>query len=653
MQPAPPKLLAGRAGEFSGSLNPERYSEFMTDFLAQLSGRTSWRREFAAPVRAFLRTEAGSSRVLAAAILIALVWANLAPGMYDEFWRTELSIGLGGDVLSLDLREWINSGLMTLFFLVVGLEARREFDLGDLRDRSRFVLPLVAGVAGMILPVLIYLMFNAGGEGAHGWGVAMSTDTALALGLLALVGRGVPDRVRVFLLTVFVVDDLLALLVIAVVFSENIALMPLALALLAFAVVVVLAVLRVRKAWVYVVLGVVMWAALLTSGVDPVVAGLAIGLTASAYSPGREELEQATGLFRLFREQPTPELARSATAGLTATISPNERLQYLYHPWTSYLIVPLFGLANAGIPIDLDFLGQAYTSPITLGILVGYVVGKPIAVTVASWLLTRFSGGRYRPQVGWAAVIGSGTIAGMGFTVSLLIATIAFEGPLLAEAKLGLLSAVLVASALTWLVFRMARLLSPPKRALAMLGEAEQMVDLIDPVDPERDHIRGPETASVTLVEYGDFECPYCGMAETVVRDLLHDDDLRYVWRHLPLSDVHPQAQIAAEVSEAAAAQGAFWEMHDRLLANQENLQPKDLLRYAEELGLDQEKLHDDVKRHVAAARVAQDVESADLSGVSGTPTFFVNGERHYGAYDVDTLKAAIKVARARARISR
>ena len=625
----------------------------MADLSGLLSGRTDWRRGFAAPMRAFLRTEAGSSGVLAAAIVVALLWANVSPETYDEVWRTDLSIGLGHDVLRLDLQEWINSGLMTLFFLVVGLEARREFDLGDLRERSRFVLPMLAGVTGMVVPVLIYLAFNAGGPGSHGWGVAMSTDTALALGLLALVGRGVPDRVRVFLLTVFVVDDLLALVVIAVVYSEDIKLMPLTAAIVAFAVVLALSLLRVRRAWIYVILGVLMWAALLRSGVDPVVAGLAIGLTAPAYSPGREELEEATGLFRLFREQPTPELARSATVGLTTTISPNERLQYLYHPWTSYLIVPLFGLANAGVTIDMAFLGRAFTSPITLGILIGYVVGKPLAVTTVSWLVERLSGGRIRPGVGWAAVAGSGTIAGIGFTVSLLIATIAFDGPQLAEAKVGLLCAVIVASALTWSVFRAAKLLSPPKKALALLGDAEQLVDLTDPVDPERDHIRGPENASVTLVEYGDFECPYCGMAEPVVRDLLHDDDLRYVWRHLPLSDVHPRAQIAAEVAEAAGAQGAFWEMHDLLLANQENLQPKDLIGYAEQLGLDTDRLHDDVKRHVAAARVAQDVESADTSGVSGTPTFFVNGQRHYGAYDVETLKQAIKVARARSKIRR
>ncbi|WP_206685819.1 Na+/H+ antiporter NhaA [Kribbella qitaiheensis] len=623
----------------------------MSDFAARWSGRTNWTREVAAPMRAFLTTEAGSSGVLAAAIVAALAWANLAPGSYDAFWHTDLSFSFGGHDFGLELQEWINSGLMTLFFLVVGLEARREFDLGDLRDRTRFVLPVIAGVAGMVTPVLIYLAFNHGDVGAHGWGVAMSTDTALALGLLALVGRGVPDRVRVFLLTVFVVDDLIALLVIAVVYSENISLLPLMIAIVAFAAVLAAAMLKVRRPFVYVALGIATWAALLTSGVDPVVAGLAIGLTASAYSPGRDELEQATGLFRLFREQPTPELARTATVGLTSTLSPNARLQHFYHPWTSYLIVPLFGLANAGVAIGMNFLSQAFSSPITLGIIVGYVVGKPLAVIATSSALARFTGGRIRPLVGWAGVAGSGTIAGIGFTVSLLIATLAFDGPQLAEAKVGLLSAVVLSSAVTWVVFRVARMLSPARKAKALLGDVEQLVDLIDPVDPDRDHVRGPESASVTLVEYGDFECPYCGLAEPVVRDLLHDDDLRYVWRHLPLTDVHPRAQLAAEASEAADAQGRFWEMHDLLLDNQEQLLPKDLMEYAERLGLDPQRFHDDVKRHVAAARVAQDVESADLSGVSGTPTFFINGQRHYGAYDVPTLTIAIKTARARAAI--
>jgi Na+/H+ antiporter NhaA len=612
--------------------------------------RTLWDRGIAAPVRAFLRTESGSSGVLVAAILAALIWSNLDTTSYDAVWHTDFSIHLGSAGVSLDLRTWINSGLMTLFFLVVGLEARREFDLGDLRDRSRFVLPCVAGLAGMLLPVLIYLAVNRGGDGAHGWGVAMSTDTALALGLLALFGRRVPDRMRVFLLTVSVVDDLVALVVIVVVYSVHIDVVAVGIAIAAFALLVLAVRLQVRYSLVFVGLGVVTWAALLESGIDPVVAGLAIGLTASAYSPAREDLEQATGLFRLFREQPTPELARSATAGLTSTLSPNERLQHSYHPWTSYVIVPLFALANVGLAIDGRFLAQAYRSPITIGIIAGYVLGKPIGIAGMSWLLAKLSGGRIRPQVGWASVTVSGMIA-IGFTVSLLIATLAFQGPQLDQAKLGLLSAAILASVLAWTTFRITVLMSPRRRAVALLGDADVLVDLAVPVDPDRDHIRGPETASVTLVEYGDFECPYCGRAEPVVRDLLTDDDIRYVWRHLPLTDVHPQAQLAAEASEAAAAQGKFWEVHDLLLARQDRLRITDLLQYADELGLERDPLHDQLKRHVFGGRVAQDVESADLSGVSGTPTFFINGQRHYGAYDIQTLTAAVKTARIRAKI--
>jgi predicted DsbA family dithiol-disulfide isomerase len=270
--------------------------------------------------------------------------------------------------------------------------------------------------------------------------------------------------------------------------------------------------------------------------------------------------------------------------------------------------------------------------------------------------LEKATGRRIRPTVGWASVAGSGTIAGIGFTVSLLIATLAFTGRDLADAKLGVLTAGLLATLVTWAVFRLTFRLSPARRALALLGDSDQLLDLIDPVDPERDHIRGSADATVTVVEYGDFQCPYCGLAESAVREELSTDhDVRYVWRHLPLVDVHPDAQLAAEASEAAASQGedAFWAMHDVLLTHQNDLQPLDLMRYADELGLDGDRFHTEVKHHVHEARVAQDVQSADLSGVSGTPTFFVNGQRHYGAYDVAGLTEAIKLARARALIER
>jgi glutaredoxin len=437
------------------------------------------------------------------------------------------------------------------------------------------------------------------------------------------------------------------------VYSGHVALTALLIAIGIVGVVIVVRNAGVRYGLVYAVLGATTWVALEKSGIDPVVVGLVMGLLTIAYPAARGDLERATDLFRRFREQPTPELERTARAGLQSAISPNERLQQLYHPWTSYVIVPLFALANAGIQVSGGFLSRAYTSPITLGILIGYVVGKPVGITGAAWLVTKASRGRLRPPVGWVAVAGAGAVAGIGFTISLLIATQAFGGVQLEEAKLGVLSAAFVASLLTWLVFRTAARLPRRLRIRGLLGTAEPIVDLSEPVDPERDHVRGPVEAPVTVVEYGDFECPYCGRAEPVVRELLSDfGDVQYVWRHLPLTDVHPRAQAAAEAAEAAAEQGKFWEMHDQLLTHQDALRLDDLARYAEEVGVDVERFEEDLRRHAGSARIEEDVDSADLSGVSGTPTFFINGRRHYGAYDIETLSNAVRAARARAAIA-
>jgi Na+/H+ antiporter NhaA len=614
------------------------------------SGRTAWARNLEPPLREFMRTETGSASFLLAAAVAALAWVNIDSSSYEDLWRTTLSIKLGGGEVAQDLQHWVNNGLMTFFFFVVGLEARREFDLGELRQRRRLTLPLLAGIGGMAVPILIYLAFNAGHDSAQGWGVAMSTDTAFALGMLALVGPRFPDRLRAFMLTVVVADDIVALVVIATVYTNQVEAAALVVALGLFALMLVIRAVGIRGGLPYLVLGAAVWVAVFKSGIDPIVVGLAMGILAYAYPAARSDLEQASERFRLFREQPTPELARSARTGVQYAISPNERLQQLYHPWTSYVIVPLFALANAGIVISGDLVSRAVTSPVTLGILTGYVVGKPVGIVGTSWLVTRLSRGRLRPPVGWAAVAGAGAIAGIGFTVSLLIAALAFNGAQLEEAKIGILSAALAASAVSWLVFRATSMLPTRLRIPALLGRSEALVDLDTPVDPERDHVRGPEDAPVTLLEYGDFQCPYCGQAEPVVRELLRDfGDVRYVWRHLPLNDVHPNAQLAAEASEAAAAQGAFWEMYDMLLSHQEALGGSDLVGYAEGLGLDTERFREDLRRHAAAERIAEDVDSADMSAVSGTPTFFINGRRHYGAYDIDTLSREVRVARARA----
>ncbi len=614
------------------------------------SGRTAWSRNLATPLRRYLRTETGGAAVLLAAAVAALVWANVGASSYESVWQTVFSIRLGGAGIALDLRGWLNSGLMALFFFVVGLEARREFDMGELRDRSRVALPLAAGLGGMAVPVAIYVGLNAGHSSLHGWGTAMSTDTAFALGVLALVGPRFPQRLRSFLLTAAVADDLTALVIIATVYSDHVHVAALLAALGFFAAVLVARRAGIGYGPVYAALGIGVWVALYESGVEPVVAGLAMGLAASAYAPARSDLERATDLFRLFREQPTPELARSARAGVESAFSPNERLQRIFHPWTSYVIVPLFALANAGIALGGGVLGDAFGSPITLGILIGYVVGKPVGIGGVSWLVARSSGGRLKLPVGFAAVAGGGAVAGIGFTVSLLIATLAFQGRQLEEAKVGILAAALTASTLAWGVFRATDLLPLRLRLRALVGRAESLVDLAVPVDPERDHVRGSARAAIVLLEYGDYECPFCGQAESVVRELLADfGDLQYAWRHLPLNDVHPYAQVAAEAAEAAAAQGAFWEMHDLLIEHQGALGFSSLVGYAERLGLDRDRFVAEVEEHVHAGRIAEDVDDADLSGVSGTPTFFVNGRRHYGAYDIESLTAAVRAARARA----
>lgn len=617
--------------------------------MTETAERTRWIQRVASPLRAFTTAETGGAAALVGAVVLALLWCTAAPGSYESLWSTRLTVGLGDHEVGETLRTWVNSGLMTFFFLVVGLEARREFDLGDLRERRRFLLPGLAGLAGMLVPVLIYLAVVRDGSGAHAWGVVMSTDTALALGLLAVVGRGLPDRLRVFLVTVFVVDDVIALLVLVVAYTDRISLMPLLVAVLALAVVAAVRRHPGRPLLVPVLLLVVAWVALLHSGVDPILLGLVVGLATSAYAPSRDDLEQASTLFVEFREQPTAELARTATAGVVRSLSSNALLQSRLLPWSTYVIVPLFGLANAGIELDPGFLRDALGSWITLGIVAGYVLGKPAGVLLAAWGVARATRGQVRPAVGWAGVLGSGTIAGIGFTVSFIVADHALAGEDLAFAKLGVLLAAVVSTLVTCVVFAVTARMEEVRRARALLGTADPLVDLAVDVDPEHDHVRGPATAQVTLVEYGDLQCPYCGLAEPVVRELLRDQDLRYVWRHLPLTDVHPQAQVAAEATEAAAEQGRFWEMHDRLITHQDRLRPADLLEHARELGLDLEQFKDDLKSHRHAARVARDVASADQSGVAGTPTFFINGQRHHGAFDLATLSEAIRAARARA----
>ncbi|HEV2770344.1 MAG TPA: Na+/H+ antiporter NhaA [Solirubrobacteraceae bacterium] len=598
------------------------------------------------PLREFLSTEAGSASVLLGATILALVWANspLADA-YQALWATELAVTVGPAELSLDLRHWVNDGLMVFFFFVIGLEVRRELAMGELTDRRRAVLPAVAAVAGLLVPAGVYLAFTAGSPGAQGFGAAMATDTAFMLGALALVGPRCPTQLRVLLLTVAVFDDIGAIGVIALFYTERLDLLALAIAVGFLGGVLLLRRLRVWRAPGYLVLGIGLWVAIAASGVHPSVAGIVLGLLTPVHPPARAAVQRATQIARSFGQSPTPGLARRAKLSMEAAVSSNERLAQLLHPWTGYVVVPIFALANAGIALDGETLGRALTSPVTIGILVALVAGKLLGVGLVSWAAVRTGVGALPRGVEPHQLAGAAAIAGIGFTVSLFIVDLAFaDQPVLREeAKVGILGAGVVAAALGAMLFR-----TLGRRASDTPGGLPTRLD--PPVDLERDHVRGPADAPLTLVEYADFECPFCGRATGVVDELLErfGDELRYVFRHLPLTDVHPNAAAAAEAAEAAAVRGRFWAMHDRLYAHQDALEPEDLVEHAAAIGLDAGAVAEELDERTHASRVTEDAMSAEAGGARGTPTFFVGERRHTGPWDADTLASRLEAERDR-----
>ena len=610
--------------------------------------QTNKQRRRGTPLREYIATENASAVILLAATLVALLWANSPwSGSYDELWGTELAIRLGGAELSQDLRHWIDDGLMALFFFVVGLEIRREFDMGELRERRRIATPVLAAFGGMVVPALIYLALNSEGLSARGWGIVIGTDTAFALGVLTLV-RGASPRTRSFLLTLVIVDDVFALTVIALAYTDDLVPGALLIAVALLGVILIFRRLDVRHGVPYFLVGVGLWLATLLSGVHATIAGVVLGVLATAHPPLRSDLERAGVLWRLFREEPTPEYAHTASRSLALTISPNERLQHLFHPWTSLVVVPLFALANAGVRIDGEVLGRAATSSVTWGVVAGLIAGKLLGIGGVTWLVTRSRWGGLPMTIPFPSLVGVATVAGIGFTVSLLIAGISFEGPVLEEAKLGILAASAIASVLAWIVFGVIN----RSTAKMTTDVVPPILDLSEVVDPDVDHLRGPFDAPVTLVEYGDFQCPFCGRAEPVVRDLVatFGDDLAFVFRHLPLVDVHEYAEMAAEAAEAAGAQGKFWEMHDALFVRGQDLSPPGLVAIARTVGLDVDRFEADLRSRHYALRVVRDETSADESGAAGTPTFFINGRRHAGRADLTTLTAAVSQELALAR---
>ena len=603
------------------------------ELLAQLS----------APVRRFLATEMGGAGLLLAAVVVALVWANSPwSEQYESLWATEASVSVGDAVLKMDLGHWVSDGLMALFFFVIGLEVRYELSVGELRERRRVAIPVVGALGGMAVPALLYLLIAPGGEAANGWGVVIGTDTAFMLGALAVVGPTFQTQLRIFLLALTVIDDIVAVSVIGFVYSDEIRVMPLIAMAVLCAAAAVLSRRGVWRAAPYVAVVLLLWLATIHAGLHASIAGMLGGLLVPAYSPAREAVEKAARKVRAFRQSPMADVGMTARLGLTRAVSVNERLQTILHPWTSYVIVPVFALANAGVDLRGGVLGQALTSPITWAVVVGLALGKPLGVGLTAVLGARFGIGRLPRGVSPEHVFGGAALSGIGFTVSLLIARLAFDDEILRdEAIVGVLLAAVLSTVLGWVVFHAAAVLRGQ-------SDADLPRFLDRPVDPETDHIKGPADAPLTLVEYADFECPFCARATGTAAELRKrfGDELRYVFRHLPLLDVHPHAELAAHAAVAADGQGRFWEMHDLLFAHQDELQYEDVAGYAADLGMDVEKFLRDIDDERTAERIRADVVSAEASGARGTPTFFIGGRRHTGPFDAATLAAELERSR-------
>lgn len=419
-------------------------------------GRARLHTRLSAPLAEFLHLEAAGGIVLAAATVVALVWANSPwQDSYTTLWNTDLSITLGSHSLDLTLQQWINDGLMAVFFFVVGLEIKRELVTGELREPRRATLPAIAALGGMVVPALIYLAINAGGPGAHGWGIPTATDIAMAVGVVSLLGARVAPSLKIFLLALAIVDDLGAIVVIAVFYSDNIHLDSLGAALLVLVAVYVLGRLGVRFLPVYVVLGGLAWLLVHEAGVHATLAGVILGLmTPTSPVRQREDVRDEDLL-----DISTPEAARQTARTAREAVSPAAWLEYALHPWSSFVIVPLFALANAGIPLSTAALADAASSRITYGVVAGLVAGKLVGITAFSWLGVRLRIGALPEGATWRAMAGIAAVAGIGFTVAIFVSGLAFEdADLQDQAKVGILVASVVAGALgTLLLARRAR----------------------------------------------------------------------------------------------------------------------------------------------------------------------------------------------------
>ncbi|MFE5411133.1 Na+/H+ antiporter NhaA [Microbacterium sp. NPDC056569] len=592
----------------------------------------------------FVRSESAGAVALVVATAVALGWANAFASSYDEFWHTDIALIVGDGALSMSLQHWVNDAAMVLFFFLVTLEVKKDIVLGELREWRRASLPVIAAVCGLAVPAVLFVAVTAGTANTDAWGVVISTDTAFVVGILAAFGNRVPVQLRVFLLTLAVVDDVGALAVIAIFYTDGLQPWWLLAAAVVSALIWLVQRARVWRASMYITLGVVLWFTILESGVHATIAGVVLALLLPVYPPRRETIDRAETLTQGFRRTPNAERGVAAADGILSALSINDRFQLSLHRIVALVIVPVFALANAGVRITPESLEHAFTSPLTWGVIVGLVVGKFVGVTASVLIGKRLKVGELSEALHFRHIASGSLLTGIGFTISLFIVDLAIEDPIAqSDARIGILTASLLAAALAvaalWLAARYDAAHAPARMTLA------------HPIEPERDHIRGPLDAGHTLVQYGSFGGVDDLSTEEVLNQVVDyfEGDLCHVFRHAPPSAEGAPEQTA-EVLESVAAQDRrlFWPMRHELnqISEHRALDARELLRAAVNVGANLSRVESDLRRSTRRARVQEDFTDGEAMGLGNPPILFVNGVIYGGEIAPDAIIADLIATR-------
>ncbi|SEB77312.1 Na+/H+ antiporter NhaA [Paramicrobacterium humi] len=580
------------------------------------------------------RSETLAAVILVAATVAALVWANVGSS-YAAFWNTHAAFSVGGGTLDLTVKEWVDEALMTVFFFAIGLDVRREFALGELRRPAAAMLPILAAIGGLVIPALVFLLINPSGPASSAWGAVISTVTAFAIGMLALIGPRSASSLRVFVLGFAVVDDIGALTVIALFYTQS--LQPLWLIPIAAGLGLTwwLARRGVWRSLGYIVIGVIVWYCTLQSGVHATLAGVLLALLMPVYATRMSDVDSAARVTHLFRQTPRPDLAALARSSINRATPLNQRLSQAIEPYSQFVVVPLFALSNAGVALSGEAIASAFASSLTWGILAGLVVGKLIGVGGTTALVLKLRPAKGARGLDVPRSFGVGALGGVGFTISLLVIDLGVPDRRLAdEARIGVLLAAVVAVLVAWLIFALGTRFAPlpPPRGLTLPRR----------VDPQVDHVRGPASAPVTIVVYADMGELYRTRVAEALSEAhrIFGDDVRIVYRHHIVDQRLVPVAIALE---AAGAQDRFWQVHDRLSRQAEPPTVDGFLEVAASLGVDTDKLTRDVRELHNLDLIQSQSAEADDAGLPHWPAVFLNGRRLLGPANTAVIARAVR----------